>query len=382
MSAARAATAPLASFAAMGVFWGAWAALLPEVKASIGAADGPFGLALLAVGAGSLPTMLAAGRLWSRLGHLLLVVALAGFAASALLLLFASSLPVLALGLLAIGAASGALDVAMNADVAELEAEAERPLMFGAHALFSLAVLVASVSTGFAREEGLDRFVVLPIIAAALVAVAFLALATGGRRPVARAAGTRIRGFGPGWILALGALCSVAYLIEDAIQSWSALHLERTLAATPAVGGAGPGVFAGSMFLGRAFGQVVRARASDRALVASGGVGTAVGLSIAAVAATPLVALAGFALAGGSVSLVAPALLARAGRLAGETDRGSAISTLTTVGYLGFLVGPGVFGGVAGATTLPVAFLATGFLALLLACAGLVVMRPRAGPIG
>ena len=381
----RRSAAPVASYAAMGFFWGAWAALLPEVKTVVGAADGPFGLALLAVGAGALPAMLIAGRVWGPSGRSLLIVTLVCFGFAALLPLVATTLPVLALALFLIGAASGALDVAMNADIADLEARTGRALMFGAHALFSLAVLVAAIATGLAREAGADRLLVLPVVAAAPLAVAVLAVATRERGTGAAPAPDPAESSDPatgraprpaaGWLLALGALCAGSFLIEDALQSWSALHLERTLGASPAVGGAGPGVFAAAMFLGRGTGQALSARASDRALVATGGIGTAVGMVLAAVAASPVVALVGFAVAGGSISLVAPALLARAARIAAPAARGSAISMLTTVGYLGFVVGPGAFGAVAGSTSLPVAFLAVAVLALALALSGFVGLR-------
>src|SRR5918996_363896 len=135
----------------MGLFWGAWAALIPDIKRVVDAPDGPFGLALLAVGAGALPAMLIAGRLWTRLGRSLLVIAVVAFGMSSLLPLGVTTLLSLALVLLALGASSGALDVAMNSEISEIEARTGRRLMFGAHALFSLGVLVASFSTGLLR---------------------------------------------------------------------------------------------------------------------------------------------------------------------------------------------------------------------------------------
>jgi MFS family permease len=373
---ARRAIAPVASFAAMGLLWGSWAALVPEVKADLDAPDGPFGLALLSVGAGSLPAMLLAGHLWGRLGRKLLVVSAAAFGLATLLVLPVDSLPKLALALGALGAASGALDVAMNSEVSELEASSGRRLMYGAHAVFSLGVLIGSVGTGIVREGGGDRSVILPLVAGVFFAIAVLGWwSPGPQLKLAEPHDSRPRRW-PAWIVALGALCAGSFLIEDALQSWSALHLERTLGASPILCGAGPGVFGGSMFLGRSAGQLIGRWLTERMLVVGGGLGTAVGAALAALAPTPAVALMGFAIAGTSISLVAPALFARAGRLAGDRGRGAAISTLTTIGYMGFLVGPGAFGAVAGATSLTGAFLATAGLALLLGAGGYVIVTP------
>ena len=58
---------PLACFLALGLFWGTWAALLPEIKAQVGASDAEMGLALVVAGFGSLPAMILTGRIWRRL---------------------------------------------------------------------------------------------------------------------------------------------------------------------------------------------------------------------------------------------------------------------------------------------------------------------------
>jgi MFS family permease len=375
----RAALAPAGSFLAMGLFWGAWAALIPEIKEVVDAPDGPFGLALLAVGAGSLPAMLIAGRVWTRLGRSLLVIAVVAFGISSLLPLGVTTLLSLALILLALGASSGVLDVAMNSEISEIEARTGRRLMYAAHALFSLGVLVASFSTGLLRDAGGDRSVALPPVAACFGLVALVGILTRGpghgaehaAAPGVSAPSTRR------WILALGIICAGAFMIEDALQSWSALHIERTLGGSPALGGAGPGVFAVAMFVGRSSGQVLGRWVSERRLVIGGSIATSLGAGIVALAPEPAFALLGLAAGGGGVSIIAPALFARAGRLAGPQGRGAAISTLTTIGYMGFLVGPGVFGAIAGGTSLPLAFLAVSIAAVGLATAGFVAVRGR-----
>jgi len=93
-------------------------------------------------------------------------------------------------------------------------------------------------------------------------------------------------------------------------------------------------------------------------------------------------ALVGLAMGGAGVALVAPALFARAGRLADHNSRGAAIATLTTFGYLGFLFGPVIMGGVAEVGGLRLAFVTMTALALLLAVAGFITLRsPRSAHI-
>lgn len=367
---------PLASFAALGVFWGAWAALLPDIKQQVAASDAEFGLALLGAGAGALPAMLVTGRLWRRFGWWLLPASALCFALACLGPIFASAPWQLALALAGVGAASGALDVAMNAAVSDVEAARGTRLMYGAHALFSLAVLLGSVTTGVARELDAQPVHVLTVVAVILAACALGAgwsvrSSSDQRTPVAAGGALVIGLAGSGWKLfgVVAVLCATGLLIEDAIQNWSALHLERELGTGPAIGGAAPGIFAGAMFVGRSFGQRMGDRLTERALVSGGAFGAAIGLAVVAAAQTPVVALGGLALTGAGIALVAPALYARAGRLAEPRNRGAAIATLTFFGYMGFVVGPALMGGLAAYGGLRVAIAALAGLAVALAVA-------------
>jgi len=364
----------------MGAFWGAWAALLPDIRLQVDATDAELGLALLGAGAGALPAMLATGRLWTRLGWWLVPVTALLFAAATLTPLVAASPLVLGLALVTIGASSGSLDVAMNSAISDVEAAQARRLMYAAHAVFSLAVLVSSVTTGLARELGAGPQHILPI-----VSVVFLVAAAGSltsarrwsRRLVPAAESSIERPSATLVIAALAVLCAMGFLIEDAIQNWSALLLERELLASPALGGAAPGVFAGAMFIGRSSGQWLGARVSERNLLVGGALGAAIGLGVVSSAPTAIIALIGFAIAGAGVALVAPALFARAGRLAQPGRRGSAIATLTIFGYSGFLVGPVIVGLLSELAGLRVAIAALAGLAIILAIGGQVVLGGR-----
>jgi MFS family permease len=365
----------------MGVFWGAWAALLPDIKAQVGASDGELGAALIATGLGALPGMALSGRLWQRAGWWVLPAATAFFALAALGPLAADTPSLLAATLLFVGAGSGAMDVAMNSAVSDVEVTGNRRLMYGAHALFSLAALVASLLTGFAREAGAGPATVLSVAALVLAIAALGSIrAAGAGRAPAREPDTSAparAGAAPSLraVASLAVLCALAFLIEDAVQTWSALHLERDLLSSPEIGGAGPAVFSGAMFLGRSAGQWLGARYTDRVLLTSGAVAAAAGLALAALTPDALVALAGFAVAGAGVAMVAPALFARAGRLADPQRRGAAIATLTSVGYMGFVFGPALIGLVAELAGLPAAIGVLAGLAVVLAIGGAWLMR-------
>jgi predicted MFS family arabinose efflux permease len=369
----------LLGFAAFGFFWGSWGGALPAVRAHAGVDDGALGLALLCVGAGALVLMRPAGAILDRHGPRVLPVALMLFAACAVLPALATSAAALAASLLALGAASGAVDVAINADGVRAEAATGRPLMPLAHAAFSATVVVASLAVGALRAAGAGAPAIFAAVAAALLvaaaAVAALPAAESGPAPgPAAARGLRALLHVPRWLAVLGALTALAYFIENAWQSWSAVHLDSTLGAAPAVAAAGPALSAAAAATGRLLGQAATRRVQDRALVRGGTVVAAAGTLVAAIAPATGIALAGIALAGLGTSVCAPVLIGLAGRHAEPAARASAVSIVTTLAYLGFLVGPAAVGLAADALSLRAAL--AGVAAVALGLGALVRLAP------
>jgi MFS family permease len=349
MSSRRVAIALVAAFGAFGAFWGAWAALLPAIKTAVHGSDSGLGLAFLGTGLGALPAMVATGPVYDRWGERTLMPVLAVFGLVSLLLGMVSSVEWLFAVLLLVGAMSGVVDVCINAAVSGWESESERRLMNLAHAAFSGSFLVASVAVGVARRAGADRTSVLIGICVVMGAAALL----NRRIPISPVAGSARRSLRFDKVfLFIGGLCALAFVIEGGVESWSALHLERTLGAGPAVGGLGPGLFAAAMVTGRMSAHAIGARFTDARVLGLGGIVGAVGLVTAAVAPSVGWALAGFFLTGTGVAVAAPTLFGLSGRVAPGPLRGSALSTVTTVAYLGFLVGPPVVGWIAGAVSL------------------------------
>jgi len=158
-----------------------------------------------------------------------------------------------------------------------------------------------------------------------------------------------------------------AFAIEGAIENWSALYLTRDFDAEPGTAALGPAAYAVAMAGGRFSGQALTRRFSDRILLAAGGFLAVTGTTIAAVAPAVPIAVAGFFLGGAGVSVVAPIAFGVAGRKAGAAG----IATVTTIGYLGFLFGPPIVGGIAQAFSLRGSFVVLAAAAATIAAAAL-----------
>ena len=357
----REARAPVLGFVGLGLGWGAFAALVPVLKARIEAPDALFGL-LLTFGALGLLAALwtaplmdwAAGPRGLQAGMILVAAAYLGPG-------LAGTPGAFALAMLGMALSSGLVDVVMNTRLSESEARVGRPLMNLGHASFSFAYAAGALLTGLAREAGWP-----PVAVFAVAAAGMLALALGARAEPEAAEAGAARGHGlPFWLMGgLGALVLLAFGAEAGVEQWSALHIERTLGGSAAEGALGPAVLGLTMGVGRLSGQVVAARLPGLRLVALAGLVTAAGAFVAAAAPAPWLAYLGFGLFGAGVSVIGPLGIAEAGARARPGGRGAAVGRAAVIGFGGFFVGPPALGAISGAFGLPWAIAFLGLMAL------------------
>jgi hypothetical protein len=334
------------AYGAWGIFWGAWGALLPGVKVATGASERELGLSLLGVATGALPAMLLFGPWVDRLRNRALPLTLAAFAVAVVPLGLVTSPGALGLALVGVGATSGALDIALNARVAALEAAMGRKLFNMAHAAFPLAVVLASTGAGLGRQFELP----LPLLIGLLALAVFLTVpANLEALPVpAGGQGAPKRGArGVPLLLTLGLLGAAVHLVENAVEQWSALYLETVLGAQPALGGTGPAVYMGSLFVGRLVAQRLAAKVDGRTQLSLAGLSAAGGLVLVLAAPHPLVALAGFAVAGLGMAGGIPTVFSMTTEATEPSARGAAIARVTLLAYLGYLASPPLCGAIA-----------------------------------
>jgi MFS family permease len=392
-----------AGFAVFGAFWGAWGASIPAIRDQAGVTEGQLGAALLFIGAGALPAMPLSGRIADRWGLRATATLLALLGGAGLLVAAAArDLTTLALALALLGASSGAADVAINTAAGSAQRASDRPVIPRAHATFAAAVVAASLLTGALR--GLDAPVVAPFVvvagAAAAVATALVRAGLDRERRDARCAAsyrvaaatpedTRAGGAPPrparravplAPLLVLGGLGALAFAVENAHQSWSALYLEDELGAGPAVAAAGPAVFAAVIAVTR-FASASLAARRPAAVMVAGSALAAAGTAIVAGAGGVPAGLAGLALAAAGTAALFPTLISVLTAMVSDERRGAATSVVTTVAYLGFIAGPVYVGTWAGAVGLPGAMLAVAGLAAGLSLLAGAALRRINAPV-
>ncbi|HET8641387.1 MAG TPA: MFS transporter [Pseudonocardiaceae bacterium] len=370
-------------FAANGALFGSWAPRIPEVKADLHMSAAVLGVVLLAPAIGSLVAMPFAGGLAGRIGSARATrLAAVPFFLAMSLVGVAGSAPALFVALLAWGTSIGVLDVVMNAQAVTVERAWGRSLMSGFHATFSLGALAGTGMGGAASVLGVGVGVQLLGLGATLLALVLATslwmlpdrLAGDGERPP-----LLVRPHGP--LVAVTVAAFAVLLCEGAAADWSAVYLRDDLGSSAALAGAAFAAFSATMTAGRLIGDRVLnrwpRRVVVRAFAGAAGIGFGAGLTVAELAGdgtlAVVAAVSGFAVLGAGISLTFPALLAEAASVAPRPAEG--IGAVATGGYLGFLVGPPMIGGLAELTSLPVAL----WLLPLLAVAAAVLIRPVKG---
>ena len=138
----------------------------------------------------------------------------------------------------------------------------------------------------------------------------------------------------------------------------------------------GPALLGLTMGIGRLFGHALSRYVRDTTLMLLAVILSATGMTIAGLAPSVGIALAGFALAGLGISVVAPLALALIGRIVHPSARLAAISRASVVGYGAFFFGPPLMGFLAEGFGLRAAFVAVAGL-LVVTAAVLIPMLAR-----
>lgn len=369
----RAAVAVTVMFAVNGMLLGGFGGSLPSLRERLDLSAAQIAIMLFAGGLAAITSMQIGGRLADALGARR--IALSGLPiliAAAIVLAFAPTYGVAIAGGMLMGFGNGAMDVAMNALGVQVEQARRKPIMSFFHAFFSVgsfvgagAVLVIATLAGISGAG-----IVLPLmITLALVAAAVLVLLlriTPEAEIVSHSVdGVRTKIPRMAWLLAAMALAFG--LSEGTAVDWSALHVTDVAQVDSTLGSLGLIAVSGFMVLIRLLGDRLVARFGRRNVVRFGGVVAALGYTTVAFVDSLPMLVAGWALVGFGVGMIAPQVYAVAGHLGG----GRVLAVVVTFGYAAFLMGPAIVGtlvsqlGIQHAMIVP-ALLCAGIVALAL----------------
>ncbi|WP_211901914.1 MFS transporter [Saccharopolyspora erythraea] len=333
-----------------------WVTRTPAIRDALAASTGQMGLVLFGLSIGSMTGILTAGPLVRRLGTRPVIAVSTALAISGLAVLGAATALGLAsvafTGLLLFGAGMGCSEVAVNIEGAEVERQADRPLMPLLHGTYSAGTVVGSALGLVFAHIGTGVLWHLLVIAAAAIVIAarsIPAIPSGfgvQRAPSGRSATTGMREQLALWadrrIALIGCVVLGMALAEGSANDWLALLMVDAHGYSPATGSLLYAAFATSMTAGRFAGEALVSRFGRAHVVRASALCVTLGVALVIFTANPIVAVAGVVLWGLGAALGFPLAISAAGDGGGDTT--SRVSAVATAGYLAFLVGPPMLG--------------------------------------
>ncbi|MGV7959628.1 MFS transporter [Photorhabdus tasmaniensis] len=341
-----------------------WAPLIPLAKERLQLDNGAMGLLMLAFGIGSFIMMPIAGMLAARFGcrqiftlcALLVLVMLPGL----------SVLPTpltLACVLFIFGAGIGAMDVVVNIHAVMVEKMAQRPIMSGFHALFSLGGIAGAGSVSALLSLGVSPFQAMIMVV--LLIILLLLPAWSGLLNEAESGNTPFFAVPRGIVILLGFLCFVAYIMEGSMLDWSGILLTSVHNISSHQAGVGYTLFAIAMTSGRFLGDKIIALYGHRRVFISSALLATSGFILIYSASTAIILGLSFLMVGAGLSNIAPMLFTASGQQKIMPDS-LAVAAVSTMGYSGILLGPAIIGGLAHVVTLHGAFACVALLSVSL----------------
>ena len=342
--------APTWVFSSINILIGTWILYIPYIKTKFSLDDAEVGFALFFTACGllfSIPLVpsinMRLGTGYStKLGVLMLAL---GFNFP----LLAPSYEWLCAALFMIGVFSGFTDVSMNALMSIIEVREKKHLMSAAHGFFSLGGFLGA---------GVGSLILLQFTAPSLhmlcmslfVVVTNLVLSkhyqdikeTSSKKSLDEKQNF-LSSLRP--VLGLALVAFIVLLNEGAVEHWSNLFLNEVVGIPLNQAGFGFVLFSLTMTLGRFLGDGFSQKLGPYKTLAYGCMVALIGYGFILLT-HPLISILGFGCLGLGLSVIVPEIY----RLAGENKTLStsvAISTVSGLGFVGFLVGPVLLGIIA-----------------------------------
>lgn len=347
-----------------GFGYATWASRIPSLQQKLHLNEAELGAALFALPVGLILTLPVTGNLLSRFnGKYVMLAGTIAFNIMLALLGFTTQVWQLVLVLFCFGCSRNLMNISVNAQSVGVQALYNRSVITTFHGIWSMAGFAAA-ALGYLMVAGkIPPAYHFLIVGLMLVLAAFFFFSnTLDQKPVPQHERKPAFILPDKALVKFGMICFASMACEGTMYDWSGIFFRKDVHTTAAVATAGFVVYMVAMTTGRFFGDLLVSYAGVKTMLRYSGILILAGMLLAAIFPYPIIAGFGFVMIGFGVSCVVPLVFSIAGK-SKTLSSGSAIASVSTVGYLGFLMVPPVVGFVAQAANLRWSF-------ALMACLG------------
>lgn len=338
-----------------GFTFASWASRIPDIKLTLQLSDGALGAVLFALPLGLMLSLPMSGFFVSRFGSKKIVIAAAAIYPFILIMLsLAATAGQLAIILFFFGFFGSIFNIAVNTQAVGVEALYGRSIMASFHGIWSLAGF-----TGAAVATVMVAFHLTPFIHFCLSFAASILLIFSTYQYMLPHSPTSqpqaIFAKPDSSLLKLGLIAFGCLVCEGTMFDWSGVYFQKVVEVPTSLTTLGYVAFMSSMAAGRFIADWLVTKFGVKLILQCSGLIIATGLLIAVIFPFISTATIGFLLVGIGVSSVVPLVYGLAGK-SGTMSPGVALAAVSSVGFLGFLVGPPLIGFISQFAGLRLAF--------------------------
>lgn len=343
----------------MGFCFASWASRIPDIKSFLSLSEGELGTVLFALPIGQLSAMPFSGKIVTRFGsRKVLLFALPFYAFSLTNIGLAEKTWQLALGLFLFGVCGNFSNISINTQGVYTEQIFRKPIMGSFHGSWSLAgfcgALVGFVMMAF-KLTPYQHFIIVFAIVGLIIFInyRFLAKVKTVKYEIDIA---KPRFKMPDksliWLGIIGFCCMAS---EGIMFDWSGVYFKDIVKAPGALVILGYTSFMITMASGRFLSDILVRKYGAKKILLVSGITISLGLYTAVIFPFLIPSTIAFMMVGFGVSNVIPIVYSTTGRST-TLPTGEALTIVTGISFLGFLMGPPIIGHIAELTSLRYSF--------------------------
>jgi MFS family permease len=330
-----------------GLCFASWASRIPDIKLKLGLSDAGLGAVLFALPIGLMLSLPLSGWAVTRFSSKTMVtIAAVGYPLMLVLIGTVSATWQLAAVLFCFGVFGNLYNISANTQAVGVESLYQRSIMATFHGIWSLAGFSGAAIGTFLIAQGIEPLHHFLLICMASLVVVLLAqgyILPNDKQPEQK---QPFFAKPDAAILKLGLIAFGCLVCEGTMFDWSGVYFQKVVGAPKEMVTLGYTVFMATMATGRFLGDRLVTRFGIQRMLQISGIIISSGLAVAVLFPTIELATAGFFLVGLGVSSVVPLVYSAAGK-SKTMSPGVALAAVSTIGFLGFLIGPPLIGFIA-----------------------------------
>jgi len=354
-----------AFFFIQGICFASWASRIPDIKNKLQLTDGQLGGVLLGLPLGQLTAMAMSGYLVSKLGSKT-TLTIGSLIYPAVLVLIGSVTNVwqLTASLFLFGVSGNLTNISVNTQAVGVERLYRRSIMASFHGIWSLAGFTGGLISTLMVAKNMppqQHFMMIYLLALGIMLSARRFVLP--RDAAVKAVKGPIFVKPDAAILRLGLIAFACMVCEGTMFDWSGIYFEKVLKVPKDLTRVGYVAFMCTMASGRLLADKWVTKFGVQNILKASGIIILAGLLLPVIFPYLIPATIGFLLVGIGVSSVVPMTYSLAGKSKTMLP-GVALAAVSSIGFLGFLLGPPIIGFIAEASSLRISFAVIAVLGL------------------